>query len=126
MTDNLIIPEIKLERGKQPRNLQDRSKYAPHQGKRECERRVRRELAAYQLYCRETSVIFRQHPVQLTSPATEEEMAALQKQREHVLRRGRRDEWKCSCSWCATEGSDIVPSEDRQDPPATSSIQDPL
>ena len=34
-------PERKLPKGKQPRNLQDRSKYQPHQGKREALRRIR-------------------------------------------------------------------------------------
>lgn len=33
-------PVKKLPKGKQPRRNQDRSKYQPHQNKKECERRI--------------------------------------------------------------------------------------
>jgi hypothetical protein len=38
-------PEVKLPKGKQPRNWQDRNKYSPHQNNRECLRRANQALS---------------------------------------------------------------------------------
>jgi len=40
------LPE-EVEKPKLPRHLQDRSKYTPHQGKRECERRKAKDASQH-------------------------------------------------------------------------------
>lgn len=58
--DEALMPEPfsheapKLPKGKQPKNLQDRSKYGPHQGKREALRRIR-QVCKDQLFMDGTS-----------------------------------------------------------------------
>jgi hypothetical protein len=46
VVEDETLEKPKLPKGKQPRRLQDRSKYQPHNGKKECARRLKQLRAS--------------------------------------------------------------------------------